>query len=1008
MPITGEPIAKAEVAIIADDSAYNSSLNNAEKRLGVFDKKTSEMAKKAGMAFVAAGTVITGALAGAVLGAAKYGDSLDKLSLRTGVAVEDLSKLGYAVGISGSDMNALETSLRFLARRMDETNNGIGIAKEQFEKLNISVVDTGGNMRPLVDVMLDVSEGITGLKSESEKTALAMDVFGARSGPQLLPLLKEGKGGIEELMRAAEALGLVVSTEAATASAEFTDRLLEVKETAKKAAFELGQALLPAVTDLMEHVRDTVGFFNNLTKTQQKIVAWGAAVAGGLSLVAGGALLLVGHLPAIIAGFTAIIAFPATIPIVIGVAALAAAAGLVVYEVRHMNKELEIMTGQMLNKEAVEGYSGAMEQLLETIKGAETNFMEAAVSIGQTSTEAATGTERLAVVTKALGDDILVTDEAFQKIIKIMGDADGYISVTDAAKKVTEGLNEIVGDTAKVVEDAEKVWKRITEAFNDYVFEQGQGWGISTLQAEQYFKKILEEGNKQPEIERKLKEEIVKLRQEQLNKLGFLEAVHTAAQAKEIKKRETFVGMAASKEHSIREKNLDLVVAARSDALEEESGMIKKFFDWGFIVNKEAAAKLLALEKQKTADMIAESERYFDAMIRGTERIIQVREKTNIKDYDLLVRGNQAKLAAARKLSTEQGQIVDFMLRNASRMFEKQVDLQVDMGEMSKREVKKLHEDSIDAVDQTFELFKGKMKDLNIDLIDLEEWRAKRIMEIDKKLHTDRIGELDDYYQTYEDRVKEAEAFWGPSGIPLSSGVYGGNDPEYLRKLNFGLADVVFFGNQAEKSLLGASKVEEDMAKSTAKLVDELAGHSLTTALDEVVSSMSGMDDGLSRVISGMEGIDDITQIAVSDISDFNDKLGNNLTLAKEYYTKLATIRSRIAGGYLYTERAQQEQFEAARKFAQEYAIWTQEEKELFPERAAAAERYWMNLEKIKIEAAGGWMPFVDEEPQAPLAKREGIELHLHVENVYGTDEEHLNDLAEDIWRRIQGQNLHV
>ena len=89
-----------------------------------------------------------------------------------------VSELGFAVKISGSDMNALETSFRFLARRMDETRTGTGVAIEQFKKLGISVTDAQGAMRPSVDVMLEVADGIANLTSESEKVATAMDIFG--------------------------------------------------------------------------------------------------------------------------------------------------------------------------------------------------------------------------------------------------------------------------------------------------------------------------------------------------------------------------------------------------------------------------------------------------------------------------------------------------------------------------------------------------------------------------------------------------------------------------------------------------------------------------------------------------------------------------------------------------------------------------------------------------------------------------------------------------------------
>jgi methyl-accepting chemotaxis protein len=301
---TSDPIGSASVEIFADDKEYQEGLKKAHKSLNLFDKNTQKIAKRAGKAFIAGGVAITGALAGVVMQAAKAGDSLDKMSLRTGVTVENLSKLSFAAQISGSDINALETGFRFLARRMDETSQGVGIAKEAFEGLGISVEDSTGALRPSVDVMKEAAAAISQIDNQAKQTAVAMDIFGARSGPALLPLLKQGESGINSLMERAEELGLVMSTDAAKASAEFTDRMTEMTETLKMAAFQMGSSLLPVAQDLVNKFTDLASRFNNLDDSTKSFIAKSASIAAGFSLVAGPALLLIGYLPKLAAGFT--------------------------------------------------------------------------------------------------------------------------------------------------------------------------------------------------------------------------------------------------------------------------------------------------------------------------------------------------------------------------------------------------------------------------------------------------------------------------------------------------------------------------------------------------------------------------------------------------------------------------------------------------------------------------------------------------------------------------------
>lgn len=298
-----EKLGTLRAAIEGDVKDLTKGIALAKRDIKSFGKGVPKWIKPVGAAFVAAGAVITTALGKAVLDAGKFGDSMDKMSLRTGVGVEALSELAFATKISGSDVNALETSIRFLNRRMDEAGQGIGIAVDAFEKLGVEVLDSDGKMRSSVEVMSEVADGLVSLTAESERGATAMDIFGARSGPQLLPLLKAGSAGIQELRDRARELGLTMSTESAKAAADFEDALTELGESAKMAKFNLGQVFLPVLTEVTDGVTKAAGWFSRLSDTEQEIVGWGIAVSGAFLSVNGAGLLLIATLPKIAVGF---------------------------------------------------------------------------------------------------------------------------------------------------------------------------------------------------------------------------------------------------------------------------------------------------------------------------------------------------------------------------------------------------------------------------------------------------------------------------------------------------------------------------------------------------------------------------------------------------------------------------------------------------------------------------------------------------------------------------------
>lgn len=450
--------------------------------------------KRIGRTMSLAGASIIASLTGVVAATVTLGDNFDKMSLRTGMAVEQLSKLSYAAKISGTDNKALETSLRFLARRMDETASGVGEAKEVFDKLGISVTDTSGDLRSQMSVLTEAADKIAAMTDETRQVAHAMDIFGARSGPQLLPLLKQGSAGIEELTKRAEELGLVLSTESAKAAAEFNDSMTDLRESVKMAAYQIGNVLLPMLKPLVERLTETVGQVIAWTKENPRLtrtLATFAAVVGGLMTV-GGPLLMMA--PAIISITTAIAsagglvpalaaaagALSPAAPIIIGLAALAAALLLVRSRMKEYNRELKAMAVTVMVKafddarSAGVGFAEATEQITEKLAelgitaenaaehGVE-RFFRALLTIADLLPQVPSGM-------KALGASFKVISEETQAALDEIEAA--YFELTHTQLEL---LNKLWEAEEKRLEDLEVGEKALNQArilhYKDYVDE---------------------------------------------------------------------------------------------------------------------------------------------------------------------------------------------------------------------------------------------------------------------------------------------------------------------------------------------------------------------------------------------------------------------------------------------------------------------------------------------------------------------------------------------------------
>ena len=234
--------------IMGDSSNLVKAMGEAGSQVDKFANKIGAIGKT--MAVV--GTAVTAAFGAIVLKTTELGDTYDKMSKRTNIAVEELSALGYAAKISGADLDTVEKSLRFLAQGMGDMQKGVGEAKDAFEELDISVVNTEGNLRPTMDVLKEAATKLAAMTDETKQISLATDIFGSRYGTQLLPMLKEGGAGIEALMEKAKALGIVMSTEAAEDAAEFNDRITDLKESVGAIGRDIGSILIPPLIKFSE------------------------------------------------------------------------------------------------------------------------------------------------------------------------------------------------------------------------------------------------------------------------------------------------------------------------------------------------------------------------------------------------------------------------------------------------------------------------------------------------------------------------------------------------------------------------------------------------------------------------------------------------------------------------------------------------------------------------------------------------------------------------------------
>jgi len=176
-------------------------------------------------------------------------DNVSKMSQKVGVSVEALQGYQYAARLADVESETLSKSLAKLAKNMYEMASASG--SSPFRELGLSVTDSIGHLKT-TDVMLEeIAEKFSHMKDGTEKTALAMKLFG-KSGAELIPLLNAGKEGLQEMREEAEKLGIIFSAEDAARAEEFNDNISRIEMTFKGIATRVTGEVLPTLLNVSE------------------------------------------------------------------------------------------------------------------------------------------------------------------------------------------------------------------------------------------------------------------------------------------------------------------------------------------------------------------------------------------------------------------------------------------------------------------------------------------------------------------------------------------------------------------------------------------------------------------------------------------------------------------------------------------------------------------------------------------------------------------------------------
>lgn len=238
-------LGKAVVEYSADTAKFISDVGRAAV---VFDRSMSKMEQgiqNLRNALVTAATA--GGLGLLVKSAIDAGDQLNKLSQKSGIAVESLSALKFGAELADVNVEALTIGLKEFNKSLAEANDENSKAAQIFKALGVDIRQGPEvALRQFADAISKLPDGIT-------KSATATEILG-KAGANMIPFLNQGARGMDEAAERARRLGLIVGPDFAAKAEQFNDNLKTLGKTTDALGISLADKLVPGLTSLTENL----------------------------------------------------------------------------------------------------------------------------------------------------------------------------------------------------------------------------------------------------------------------------------------------------------------------------------------------------------------------------------------------------------------------------------------------------------------------------------------------------------------------------------------------------------------------------------------------------------------------------------------------------------------------------------------------------------------------------------------------------------------------------------
>lgn len=247
---------RANTIVASSTSGWAKSLSGVDRQFNTMGAAATVLTGGMTRLYAAVAAVAGGGALGALINSnVKAAAAIDDTAKRLQISTDALQSYQFAAAQSGLETGTLETALT---------------------KLNAQIADGALKYSSTTEAMDSIAEAVKNAKTDIERATIVNDVFGAKLGAKLLPVLTGGAQGLRDFGDEAQRTGNIISGDVIQAAAEFDDKMTVLGMTIKN---NFSAGFLKELTDGTGDLRD-VYTDPNFSEGMERIGALHGALAG--------------------------------------------------------------------------------------------------------------------------------------------------------------------------------------------------------------------------------------------------------------------------------------------------------------------------------------------------------------------------------------------------------------------------------------------------------------------------------------------------------------------------------------------------------------------------------------------------------------------------------------------------------------------------------------------------------------------------------------------------------